>query len=131
MLKLWVIRSLGLGGVLAIGLVLCSHQAAFAADVGKTINIVKNDVGHFVFSDPDAKIEAGQSITWVAIDPHTPHSLVSGDTPADDFQPTGTFENPETKTQKFEKPGVIHYFCLIHPKTLIGTITVTAVQTPK
>jgi plastocyanin len=122
MLRLWVIRSIGLGAMLAIGLVLCPHQAAFAAD-GKTINVITNDNGDFVFSDPDAKIEAGQSITWAAIDANVPHRFV-GDTPADAFKTVEQFKKPATPSQTFEKPGVIHYHCTIHPRTLKGTITV-------
>jgi plastocyanin len=110
--------------MLAISLVLCPHQAAVASG-GKTINIITNDNGDFVFSDPDVKIEGGQSITWVAIDANVPHHLV-GDTSSDNFKEVPTFRKPETPSQTFDTPGVIHYHCTFHPKTLRGTITVVA-----
>ncbi len=111
-------RSMGLGGLSAIGLVLGLQQAARAADNVKPIEIIR-DKGKFVFADPDVKIDAGQSVEWFSKIPKAPHHLV-GDPP---FKDTVQFIPPETATQKFETPGVMNYHCTIHP-SLKGTITV-------
>ena len=100
-------------------------QPASAADAAKTIEIVKNADGKFVFSDPNAKIAAGQSIKWVAKDADVPHQLVP-DTDADALKDTGEFDSTKAPSQKFGAAGTIKYHCAIHPKSMKGTITVTA-----
>ncbi len=120
--------SLGLLSALAF---LVWQQPLSAADDVKTIEIVKNADGKFVFSDTNAKINAGQSIKWVAKDADVPHQLVP-DTEEDTLKDTLTFDASTPPTQKFESAGTIHYHCAIHPKSMKGTITVTqAAAAPK
>jgi plastocyanin len=105
-----------------IGLALA--QSAAAADAVKSIDIVKNADGKFVFSDTNAKIAAGQSVKWVAKDADVPHQLVP-DTDKDALKDTGEFDSTKAPTQKFGAAGTIKYHCAIHP-SMKGTITVTA-----
>jgi plastocyanin len=106
-----------------VGLALA--RPATAADTAKTIDIVKNADGKFVFSDTDAKIAAGQSVKWVAKDADVPHQLVP-DTDKDALKDTGEFDSTKVPAQKFGAAGTIKYHCAIHP-SMKGTITVTAV----
>ena len=122
-----LLLSLSLTGLTAIGILLC--QSASAADDVKTIEIVKNADGKFVFSDPNAKITAGQSIKWVAKDADVPHQLVP-DTEDDALTDTSTFDSTSTPTQKFTSLGTIKYHCVIHPKSMKGTITVGEAEAP-
>ncbi len=104
---------------------LVSELPAPAAEEVKTIEIVKNADGKFVFSDTNAKINAGQTIKWVAKDADVPHQLVP-DTADDALKDTLTFDSTSVPSQKFDTAGTIHYHCAIHPKSMKGTITVTA-----
>lgn len=119
-----LLLSLSLGGLFAAGLLL---QQVAAADKVKTIDIVKNDAGKFVFSDTDAKIDAGQSIKWVAKDGDVAHQLVP-DSDDDAFKDTGEFDGSNPPTQKFPKAATIKYHCAIHPKSMKGTITVAGAK---
>jgi plastocyanin len=114
---------MGLSSLVAMGLTFALQLTAPAQVKEKTIDIIKNKDGAFVFSDPDAKIDSGQSINWVPKDAGPPHNLVA-DNPKGAFEPTGIFQSPETKSRKFEKAGVIDYKCVIHPKSMVGKITV-------
>jgi plastocyanin len=116
MRKHWF-RSIGLGGLSAIGLVLGLQQAARAADNVKMIEIIR-DKGKFVFAPVDVAIATGESVEWSS-KISAPHHLV-GDPP---FKDTVRFTPPETATQKFGTPGVMNYHCTIHP-SMKGTITV-------
>jgi plastocyanin len=104
---------------------LVSQLPAPAAEEAKTIEIVKNADGKFVFSDTNAKINTGQTINWVAKDADVPHQLVP-DTPEDAMKETLTFDSTSGPSQKFDTAGTIHYHCAIHPKSMKGTITVAA-----
>ncbi len=119
-----LLLSMGVVGLAATALASWQLGPASAADETKTIEIVKNADGKFVFSDTNAKITAGQSIKWVAKDADVPHQLVP-DTEEDALTDTLTFDAASPPTQKFEAPGTIHYHCAIHPKSMKGTITVT------
>jgi plastocyanin len=114
---------MGVSSLLAVGFTFTLQLAAPAQDKEKTVDIVKNKDGAFVFADDNAKIDAGQSIKWVPKDAGVPHNLVP-DNPKDAFKATGLFQSPKTATVKFEKAGVIDYHCTIHPKSMKGKITV-------
>ncbi len=58
---------LGLFVGLSVTSLALSQQPAPAADDNKTIEIVKNAGGKFVFSEPDVEIKPGQSITSMAV----------------------------------------------------------------
>jgi plastocyanin len=102
-----------------------SMLPAPAADDVKTIEIVKNADGKFVFSDVNAKVEPGQTVKWVAKDADVPHQLVP-DTEDDAFTDTSTFDSTSAPSQSFKTAGTIKYHCAIHPKSMKGTITVSA-----
>lgn len=109
-------------------LLVLSQVPVPAADAAKTIEIVLNDSGEFVFSDTDAKISAGQSITWVA-EGEVPHELVP-DSAEDAFVDTLAFDGSNPPTQRFTAPGTVNYHCSIHPKSMRGTIEVAAAEAP-
>jgi plastocyanin len=117
MRKHWF-RSIGLGGLSAIGLVLGLPQAVPAADNVKRIEIIR-DKGKFVFAEPNVTINVGQSVEWFSKIPNAPHQL-AGDPP---FMDTAEFTPPATATEQFKTPGVMNYHCTIHP-SMKGTITV-------
>lgn len=110
------------------GLVLI-QQPARAADDVKSIAIVKNADGKFVFTDTDAKIKEGQSVKWVAVDSGVSHQLVP-DSDSDALTDTGVFDSTSSPDQKFEAAGTIKYHCAIHPKSMRATITVAAAKAP-
>lgn len=122
-----VFRSIFVGGLSAIAIMLGQQNPAWAVDGVKTIQIVLNAQGHFEFSQKNVKIKVGDSIKWVPNNsfPGAPHQLV-GDTANDHklFKDTDRFDSTNPPTRKFNSPGRIHYHCIIHPATLKGTITV-------
>ena len=123
------LRSIVLGGLAGLGLMLWQQQPAPAADDVQTIEIIKNAEGKFVFSAPAAEINAGEFVKWVAKDEGVTHQLVP-DTKDDAFKDTGAFDDTNPPTQKFKSGGVIKYHCAIHPKSMKGTITVTSAEAP-
>jgi plastocyanin len=125
--------SICLGGLLVIGLLLWQPQAR-AADDTTTVNIIPGPTTPLL--DPtDVKITAGQSIKWVPQPQEggTPHHLFQTQKKPDgkveettEITPEFNRNDFETATHKFETSdrGTINYRCKIHPKTMIGTITV-------
>jgi plastocyanin len=118
------------GSIALLGLSLIGLAGpASAADAVKTIEIVKNADGKFVFSVPKAKIEPGETIKWAAKDADVPHQLVP-DTDEDAFKDTGQFDSSNPPKQKFSTSGLIKYHCAIHPNSMKGSIRVTAAEPP-
>ena len=95
----------------------------------KSIAIIKNENGKFVFTDTNAKIEEGQTVKWVAVDEGVTHQLVP-DSEDDALTDTGAFDSTAPATQKLAATGTIKYHCAIHPKSMRGTITVSAAKAP-
>ncbi len=118
----------GLSALSAFGATYSYLSAAIADDV-KSIGIVRNADGKFVFTEPNAKVKEGQTIRWVAIDEGFPHQLVA-DSEGDALTDTGPFDSTKAPSQTFASAGVIHYHCSVHPKSMRGTITVAAVEAP-
>jgi plastocyanin len=125
--------SICLGSLLVIGLLLWQPQAR-AADDTTTVNIIPGPAGP-VLDPKDVTITKDQSIKWVP-EPQkggTPHHLfqikIMPDGKVEEIKAiTPEFNRNafETATQKFDTSGpTINYHCKIHPKTMIGTITVT------
>jgi len=127
--------SICLGGLLVIGLLLWQPQAR-AADDTTTINIIPGPTTP-VLDPTDVTITAGQSIKWVPQEGHIPHHMFQTQIMPDgkveeikaitpEFNRNAPASEPETSTHKFETSdtGTINYRCHIHPKTMIGTITV-------
>jgi len=124
-MRRYSLLAISLTGLATTAFLFWHLSPASAADDVKSIEIVKNADGKFVFSDPNAKITAGQSVKWVAKDADVPHQLVP-DTEDDALTDTSTFDSSTTPTQKFKAAGTIHYHCVIHLKSMKGTIRVTA-----
>lgn len=114
--------------VLAATLAL-SPVAAMAADDVTSIGVIKNETGKFVFTNPDVKIKEGQTVRWVAVDEAGVHQLVP-DTEDDALTETDTFDHSAPVSQTFEALGTIKYHCSVHPKSMRGTITVSAAKAP-
>ncbi len=94
-------------------------------------------------------INAGDSVKWrvAATEPHTVSFLLPGQPfPPDGsaeqgapagghvvdgtkFVSSGILENGQTYTATFPKPGVYHYYCLLHHPEMKGVITVQAAGT--
>ncbi len=121
----FLLRSIAFLGLSLIALGFAGP--ASAADAVKTIEIVKNADGKFVFAVPKAKIEPGETIKWAAKDADVPHQLVP-DTDQDGFKDTGPFDASKAPKQQFSTPGLIKYHCAIHPKSMKGSIRVTAAE---
>jgi plastocyanin len=71
-----------------------------------------------MFSPANITVRAGATVTWVNLDDE-PHSV---------FSDAGLFHSSALDTHerfsyKFEKPGIYHYLCTLHPR-MLGTVTV-------
>jgi plastocyanin len=113
-------------GALAAVLSFATVTALSADDV-TSIGVIKNENGKFVFTNPNVTVKEGQTVRWVAVDEAGVHQLVP-DTDADAMSETDTFDSTNTVSQKFPTAGTINYHCAVHPKSMRGTITVTAAK---
>jgi len=113
-------------GVLAAVLSFATVTALSADDV-TSIGVIKNENGKFVFTNPYVTVEEGQTVRWVAVEEAGVHQLVP-DTDADAMSETDTFDSTNTVSQTFATAGTINYHCSVHPKSMRGTITVTAAK---
>jgi plastocyanin len=75
-------------------------------------------VKNFMFMPASLTIKAGSAVTWVNKD-EEPHTVVS-DTGL--FR-SGAVDTNETFAFQFDKPGIYHFTCSIHPR-MVGTIVV-------
>lgn len=90
-MRRYLLLSISLTGLAAFAHLLWHLPPASAAADVKTIEIVKNAGGKFVFSDANAKVEAGQTVKWVAKYADVPHQLVP-DTEDDALADIGAFD---------------------------------------
>ena len=100
-------------GVLGVLLLVAACSAA-RADAAPPIVIARD----FMFAPVTLTIKAGSTVTWKNTDDE-PHTVVSD---------TGLFRSSALDTNEsfsfsFEKPGIYHYACSIHPR-MVGTIVV-------
>ena len=102
--------------------------ADFVFDNPRSVHIVRDANGDFVFDEPNIEIKAGTSVLWV---PHevAEHRLVKDQNSPAPFQDTGNFNGNDlgTAIQKFTTPttsGPIGYHCQFHSTTMKGTISV-------
>lgn len=77
-------------------------------------------IDNFVFTPKALMVTAGTKVTWINRD-DIPHTIVSSDGPQ-------SFKSPPLDTDDkfaitFDRPGVYHYFCSIHPM-MTATVTV-------
>ena len=94
---------------------LAAAMMAFAAGAADAIKI---SASHFMFSPMSMTVGAGTTVTWTNMDDE-PHTVVS-DTGL--FR-SGAIDTNESFSFKFDKPGIYHYTCSIHPR-MVGTIVV-------
>jgi plastocyanin len=103
---------------LLLGLALASQSwaqsAAPAAASAPGVVIARE----FMFAPLTVTIPVGTTLTWSNRDDE-PHTVVS-DTGL--FR-SGALDTNESFSFKFEKPGIYHYACSIHPR-MVGTIVV-------
>jgi plastocyanin len=77
----------------------------------------------FSFQPPAVSIVAGGSVTWtVGTDPEQ-HTVTPREPGA--FEGSGQLFTGDAFTVTFEQPGMIEYFCSLHP-TMVGTVEVAA-----
>jgi len=91
-----------------------SGAPSHASPPAPTTITVKN----FMFTPTSATIKAGDTVTWVNED-DDPHTVVS-DTGA--FR-SGAIDTHEAFSFEFDKPGIYHFTCSIHPQ-MVGTVVV-------
>jgi plastocyanin len=91
-----------------------AFNGAIAADAPANTVEIKD----FMFAPKDLTVKAGSTVSWSNKDDE-PHSIVS-DTGL--FR-SGALDTNESFKFKFDKPGVYHFTCSIHPR-MVGTITV-------
>lgn len=92
-----------------------STEAAVTNDASS--DEVQIEINLFNFSEKEITVPAGTTVTWINND-GTQHSVTSG-TPDDNPDGDGTFdsdffEEGETFSMVFDKPGEYHYFCRRH-----------------
>jgi plastocyanin len=72
----------------------------------------------FMFAPAAITVRAGTTVTWINRD-EEPHTVVS-DTGL--FR-SGALDTNQSFSFRFDKPGVYHYLCSIHPR-MVGTVVV-------
>jgi len=106
--KLWLL-SLVLAPV-------CTCAPAVAAD--PSVPPTEIQIKDFMFAPKELTVKVGSTVTWSNKDDE-PHSVVSD---AALFR-SGALDTNESFKFRFDKPGVYHFTCSIHPR-MVGTITV-------
>jgi plastocyanin len=104
---------LAVAAVATLSLVAASGSPN-AAPPGSAQIVIKG----FMFKPMSLTVKAGSTVTWTNKDDE-PHSVVS-DTGL--FR-SGAVDTDEVFSFKFDKPGIYHFTCAIHPR-MVGTITV-------
>jgi plastocyanin len=75
-------------------------------------------VKEFMFMPTTLTVAAGSTVTWTNMDDE-PHTVVSDS----GLFRSGAMDTNEGFSFKFDKPGVYHFTCSIHPR-MVGTIVV-------
>jgi plastocyanin len=75
-------------------------------------------IRNFMFAPTALTVPAGATVTWRNQD-NEPHTVASD---AGLFR-SGALDTNDSFSFRFEKPGVYHFLCSIHPY-MVGTITV-------
>lgn len=106
--------------VLSLGLAIAAFAATPPADTAAVL------VQGFSFQPPAVSIVAGGSVTWtVGTDPEQ-HTVTPREQGA--FEGSGQLFTGDTFTVTFDQPGVVEYFCSLHPN-MVGTVEVAAAAT--
>ena len=93
-------------------------QAPEAAAAGGAAEAVKIEVRNFMFGPETLTVKAGSTVVWRNLD-QEPHTVVSDS----GLFRSGAVDTNETFSFKFDRPGIYHYFCTIHPR-MVGTVVV-------
>jgi plastocyanin len=99
----------------ALGMALVWLAASGGAAAGEAARIVVKD---FMFTPNSLTVSAGSTVTWANMDDE-PHSVVSDD----GLFRSGAMDTNESFSFKFDKPGIYHFTCSIHPR-MVGIIVV-------
>jgi len=102
--------SAGYRALLALASVAVLSSAAAGTD-----QIVIKD---FMFTPMSLTVKAGTTVTWANKDDE-PHTVVSDD----GLFRSGAVDTNETFSFKFDRAGVYHFTCSIHPH-MVGTVVV-------
>lgn len=94
--------------------------AGGGAPSGPAEEKVDVDIKDFAFVAPAITVKAGGSVTWTNSDAAN-HTATQS--PQGNGFDTGTLEEGDTKTVKFDTPGTFQYICLFHA-FMTGTVTV-------
>lgn len=101
------------------GAALCGMLGVAAAQTVESVQTAGTVTIHnFMFSPMDMTIKAGSTVTWKNLDGE-PHTVVND---SGMFRSAALDQN-DTYQHTFDKPGVYHVFCGIHPN-MKETITV-------
>jgi plastocyanin len=106
----WLLTAVGMGMLGGIAVRIPS-----AAETPDPTQIVVKD---FMFTPTPLTVKAGSTVTWTNRDDE-PHTVVS-DT---GLFKSGGMDTNESFSFKFDKPGMYHFTCSIHPR-MVGTIVV-------
>ena len=131
------LRLLALVAALILGLAACSSSddssdgdaaaddAATEADngdegVGGAFGEVS--IENIAYGTDNLTVAAGDTITWTNLDA-VPHTVTSADGSPLEFD-SGTFLQDESFNIVLDEPGTYEYFCMIHPDSMMATVTV-------
>jgi plastocyanin len=94
---------------------LAQNAAPATASAGAPGVVIARD---FMFAPLTVTIAAGTTVTWTNRDDE-PHTVVSDS----GLFRSGALDTNESFSFKFDRPGIYHYACSIHPR-MVGTIVV-------
>jgi len=81
------------------------------------------DENNWCYTPPEITVSAGKTVTWLNDDSGL-HTVTSGYyDAADGMFDSGHIDPEKTFSYTFEKPGIFHYFCNLHP-WMEGTVIV-------
>lgn len=72
----------------------------------------------FSFQPRGISVRVGATITWTNLD-MAPHSITADDGTFD----SGLISSDKVYSRTFDKPGIFHYHCTLHP-AMLGTVIV-------
>ncbi len=110
-----VTRSLAAAAAVALAPAAGASAAELAPASAEAPQIL---IKNFMFSPTALTVPAGATVTWRNQD-NEPHTVASD---AGLFR-SGALDTNESFSFRFEKPGVYHFLCSIHPY-MVGTVTV-------
>lgn len=95
-----------------------TSTAASTPAAGGTRNVTYQNIA---ISPANITVKVGTKVEWTNLDNIT-HNVQTQSGPQKFTSPN--LGQGATYTVTLTKPGVVHYFCVFHPSSMIGTITV-------